>query len=525
MSRSALSLGVARCVVLAVLFAPLVYLCVLSVAANGAGAALERATRPEALSVLLRTIAIALTSTLLAFALGAGAGWVFERRRFVCSGALRLAAFTPLFLPPVLQVAAWERLARPGALLTNFLPFLTTDGGVFPFRHPVTAAVVLAFSYSPVFFFFTTETLRGLPRGYLEALRVTRGGWAGGLRVTLPLCAPALLAAGVVVFTLAFGNYEVPRLLDVSTFSVLIQIEYGVRDDPGSAFALVLPSFLLSAALLVVGFTWLRRRRFAPAGLERGERGWRSERRAGPLAWLLFGGWWSLVVAVPLAVIVELTGGRLDVFAGAWQTDWEKILWGALTHGTAGVVTTALAALLLLPRPGRLARSSALPIWLLLATPSSLLAFALVRAGSSGPFFALYNSWWILVLAEVWRFFPIAFFALDAHLRGVPSEQRDAAAFVPSARTRWLGVHLPLAAPGLVLGAVAVALFASQELSTAVFLAPPGHEPLIVRIYNALHYGPERDVVAALALYHVVSMVFLCGLLMLGGALLRWRWR
>jgi iron(III) transport system permease protein len=153
--------------------------------------------------------------------------------------------------------------------------------------------------------------------------------------------------------------------------------------------------------------------------------------------------------------------------------------------------------------------------------PGSLLGFALARLLGRGPLFAVYDSPAVLVVAAVARFFPLAYFALAAHLRSVPRDAWEAAALLGSRRSRWLGVRLPLAAPGLATGAAAVALLSSAEVSATVLLAVPGSEPLIVRIYNLLHYDPERDLLAALCLIHAASMVVVAAGILGLGRLLR----
>lgn len=506
---------------LALLFlVPAGYLVALSLIREGglSPAAYREAALPGALPLLTRSVLIASGATLLALLLGGTAAAAFERRAFPLRPLLRAGALAPLLVPPVFLVAAWERLAVPGGLLATLLPWCVEEGKPFPIRNAAFAAFLLGLAHSPLLFFFVSQGLRSVPRELVEAARLHAGPAGVWLRIIIPLLLPSIAAGSGIVFTLSFLNYEVPRLLDVTTYPVLINIAYGALDDPGLAFAAASPAIAVAIGLLLAAEAWSDRRGFALAGRESPEV-LGPEGRPGPAAWLVFGGWWASSVLLPLAVLA-LLAGPAATYVLAIRTDGEKVLSGALTALASALAAAGLAAAALLPSGGRPGKWSLL-LWIPLAVPGSLLGFALARLLRSGPLFAVYDSPAVLVVAGVARFFPLAYFALAAHLRSVPADAWEAAGLLGSWRSRWLGVRLPLAAPGLVTGAAAVALLSSAELSATVLLAVPGAEPLIVRIYNLLHYDPERGLLAALCLIHAASMVAVAGTILWLGRWIR----
>ena len=500
------------------LFLPFLYLFVASLDDGGRawGAAFAAASGRESWTLLGRSLILACGSGLIACLLGAGAALVFERRRFPLAGFWRAAALAALVCPPVFQVAVWERLAVPGGLLTFLFPMATDGVSPFPIRNLGFACWLLGLTYSPLFFFLVGTGLRALPPGVVEAARLSRGPVAVYGRVVLPLVAPWFVAAAGVCFPLLFLNYEVPRLLDLYTYPVLIHVEYAARNDPGAAFAVAAPGLVLTLLVVLPCMRWAQRRGFALSGREPGLSPSRPETPPpGAGAWLLFLGWWSLVAVLPVGILAWIAGG-LDAFHRAWLTDWERVGWSAVVAGVTACAAVTLSALLVLSRRGTSGHVG-VSFWVLLALPGSLLGFALISLCQREPLFSLYDSWGILVVAGVFRFFPLAYYALAAHLRTVPASLWEAAQLGPSRLARWGAVGLPLMAPGLMAGAVAVTLFASQELSATVLLAPPGREPLIVRIYNLLHYDPERDVLAALALLQIgVILALTAGWVWLG---------
>lgn len=496
------------------LFVPLVYLAVGAVAGGnlpGFGPEGEGASVGAGAGALVgRSLLLALVGALVACVLGGGAALVFERRRFPLASFWRATALAALVCPPVFQVAVWERLAVPDGVLATLFPFATADGSPFPIRNLGFACWLLGLSYSPVFFLLVGTGLRSLPTELLEAASLHRAGATVGRRIVLPLVAPWLVAAFGVSFPLLFLNYEVPRLLDVYTYPVLIHVEYGAKSDPGAAFAAAVPALLLTLLVLLPCMRWAQRRGFALSGRESGRVLVRAGVRVpGIGAWLLFACWWLLVTALPMGILARIAGGA-DAFHRAWLTDWERVGWSALVTGTTALAAVSLAGLLLWSR-GRRGGHVGVGYWILLALPGSLLAFALVALCQRDPLFSLYDSWGILVVAGVLRFFPLAYYSLAFHLRTIPQPLWEAASLGPSRLARWSRVQLPLLAPGLVAGGIVVALFASQEISAAVLLAPPGQEPLIVRIYNLLHYDPERDVLAALALLQIGAVLAVIG--------------
>ncbi len=495
------------------LLAPLAYLAFQSLWRGGHLSldAYSRALEPRVWPLLLRTALLAAAATLSALCLGGAAGAVFERRKFPFRGFLRVASLGPLVLPPFFHVAVWEGLALPGGPLLALFPLAAEAGKPFPIRNELFVIVILGVSFSPVFFFFVSEGLRAIPRELIDAARITRGPWAVRLRVMLPLAMPSVAAGAGIVFTLTLLDYEVPRLLDVATYPILIHVSYGALDDPGQAFAAALPLFALSAALLVATESWADRRGFALTGRE-GREVLEADFAPGWRAWIVAGGWWAVTVLLPLGGIVWLAG-RPSVVAQAWLTDWEKIGWGTAITLCAAVLASLIAGTLLLPALEE-RRLRLTHLWLPLALPGSLLGFAFIRIFQHGPLFAVYDSPVILVLASTARFVPLALFALRAHLRSVPRDEWDASNLVPGLLARWLKVRIPLALPGLAAGAVGFCLVAANELPATLLLAPPGGEPVIVRIYNLLHYSPERDAMAALCLFHAAGVMLVTALLL-----------
>ena len=507
-----------RAGLLALPFLPIVHLAWLSLARDSglSLSAYAEAARPASLLVLGRTAAIAAGASFIALLAGGAAACVLETRRLPAAGALRLLLLSPLLLPPVFHVASWERLAAADGILAMLAG--TPAGEPFPIRNAPFAAIILGIAYSPIAFFFASRALRSIAAELADAAIVARRPAAAWARVILPLAAPLVATGVALIFTLAFLNYETPRLLDVMTYPVLIQVSYGVLDDPGMAFAAALPGLLIAAAPLVLAGAWAGRKGFAPAARESAEPLGRGA-RDGIAAWVGIAAYLGLTVALPIGVLIGLAGPPAT-YRAALATDGEKVLWGTAIVLAAACASAGCAALVVLHGPRPRVRLGAL-LWMPVALPSALLAYSLVKLLGTGLLFELYDSPFALALAGWLRFFPVACFAAAAHMRGVPEDAWEAAALGSTRGARWLKARIPLAVPGLVTGAAATALLAAGDLPAAVLLAAPGHEPLIVRIYNLLHYDPERDLCAALSVMHMASVLAVVGVILLAGRRLR----
>src|SRR5207247_329697 len=129
----------------------------------------------------------------------------------------------------------------------------------------------------------------------------------GTVRILLPLVAPAVALAALVVFALALTELGVPMFLRVPVYPAAVFARLGgVRYAPGEAFALVLP--LIAVALAVLACERLVARRAVPTlglAIARPPVRLGRWRTAGALAaWLAAG----LAVA-PLAALAVRAGG------------------------------------------------------------------------------------------------------------------------------------------------------------------------------------------------------------------------
>ena len=207
----------------------------------------------------------AVLSTVLTLLAGVPAAYVFARYRFPGKTALRSLAAVPFVLPTVVVALAFGALLGERGLINNTL-INWFDLARPPIRLQNSLPLVLI---AHVFFNFTV-VLR-LVGGYWasadprleEAARVLGASrWRVWREVTLPLAAPALLAAALLVFTFTFAAFGTVLILGGPR---LRTIEIEIYDQAVNQFnlpvAAVLSLLQMAATLgLTVAYTRLVRR-------------------------------------------------------------------------------------------------------------------------------------------------------------------------------------------------------------------------------------------------------------------------
>ena len=223
------------------------------------------------LTLKLATLATVISAVCaLALALGLRE---FARR----SRAVNLLLQIPLSVPHLAMAGALITLIAPSGMLARGAYALGLIGQPADFPALINdqygAGIVLSYvlKEAPFIALMTLALLARLGDEYEQAARVLgASAWQRFRFVTLPLVAPAVVSASLIVFAFIFGAFEVPFILGrpyPAMLSVVAQQRYldvNLMARPG-AIALAVISTLLTAAL---AWAYLRLTR-ALIGLER----------------------------------------------------------------------------------------------------------------------------------------------------------------------------------------------------------------------------------------------------------------
>ncbi len=145
-----------------------------------------------------------------------------------------------------------------------------------------------------------------------------------------------------------------------------------------------------------------------------------------------------------------------------------------------------------------------------LGLPGTVMAIGVLLAFIRPPI-VLYGTIWILLVAYVARFVPLAARSVNATLRQIDPSLEEAARISGATRLgAFWHVLLPLSRPGLAVAFLLVFIPALSELSATILLYTGGTETIAVAIFRLNDLG-QLEVVAALAVF-VIAVTLLVSL-------------
>jgi thiamine transport system permease protein len=489
------------------------------------------------------TVWQAALSTALTVLAGLPGAYLIARYQFRGKNLLRALAGVPFVMPTLVVAAAFNALLGPrGWINLGLMALLRTDAPPLSVMNTL-GAILLAHV-----FYNTTIVLRlvgdfwaHLDPRLVGAARVLGASRARAfLTVTLPLLAPAILAAALLVFIFDFTSFGVILVLGGPQFATLeVEIYRQTVNlfNLPAAGALALLQLACTLGFTVL-YTRLAARVTAPLSLRPqtfAQRPLRS-RRARLAAALVIGGLILLLVA-PLAALALRSVTRLEVGRGEQtQTGFtlafyrelfvnrrESIFYAppfaAVGNSLAVAGTTvALSLALGLPAAFALARPSRLgaladPLLMLpLGTSAVTLGFGFLITFNRPPL-----DWraspLLLPLAHTLVAFPFVVRALLPALRGIRPQLRRAAAALGAGPARVLReIDLPLVGRAVFVGGAFAFAISLGEFGATALIARPEFPTIPVAIYRFLGQPGPLNYGQALALSTLLMLVCAAGI-------------
>lgn len=476
---------------------PVGYLAI-AAAAAGDGAWSSSVLDARQRALLYNTAALGLGTALLSTAIGTPLGLAMARIRLPGKPLLRIALAAPLLLPPYVAGVAWTHLASPRGPLAA----VAGRDRLADWTYSLPAAVVvLSLILYPLSMLATEVALRRIDGRLEEAGLVHAAPGRVLRRITLPLAAPSLLAAGLVIFVLAVSDFGVPGLLRVRVYTTEVFTAFAAFYDFSRAMILAVPLLLLcltmaiAAAFLLVDSIGAPRRAAGTPAIQLDRLGHPALAHAALVA--------AAALVVPLAILVRESmraQSAWSVVAGSRDAIVTSLVTAAA--GATAVVAVAVWLGYARARAGRRLGLLADVVFVsAFAVPSTIVGVGLIALWNRpGPAGVVYGTVGMFLLAHLARFVPVAALVLAASVRYVSISQEEAAAAGGAAwlRTMWR-IVLPQIRPGLAAAWAIAFVLAFGELGVSILVAPPGGATLPIRIYTIIANTPPSHV-AALAL-------------------------
>jgi len=532
-------------------FYPLGSILALSFARSDTGAAqafLKTLASPPIIRVVWFTIWQAVLSTFLTLAIGLPGAYLMARFKFRGKSLIQALAGIPFIMPTLVVAAAFNALLGPrGWLNLALMGLLNLPVPPIQFTNSLVAILVAHVFYN------TTIVLRTVgdfwshldPR-LEQAAQVLGANRVETLRrITLPLLAPAIASAALLVFIFDFTSFGVILILGGPRFATLeVEIYYqtvSLFNLPVAA-SLSIIQLLFTLAMTVL-YTRLNRHISRPLALHSQEYTqrklltWRSRLFAGVVIVILF----TLLVA-PLAALGLRSVTRLEAERGqktpvsngftlAFYRELfinrrESISYNppgtsiAISFGYA-FVTVVLALALGLPAAWGLAQhaesiTSRLfdPILMLpLGTSAVTLGLGFIVALNKPPL-DLRASPVLVPLAHTMVAFPFVVRSLTPALRSIRPRLRQAGAILGASPGQiFQYIDLPLIGRAIIVAATFAFAISLGEFGATSLIARPEFSTVPMAIYRFISQPGALNYGQALALSTILMVVCAGGML------------
>jgi len=205
----------------------------------------------ELLKALGNSLMIGAGSSLLATIFGTMGAIAIVRFKLPGRGAFLAVAALPLVIPYViLGVSMLILFNEVGIPLSAFAAGL--------------AHVVISIPYAML---IVASRLVGFPDNLEEAaMDLGASYWGALLRVTIPICSPALLAAFLLCFTISFDEYSIASFLVGTDATLPVYLYSQLRFPTRLPMVVALAAILMTVTMVVMLLSeWLRRAGQTPA--------------------------------------------------------------------------------------------------------------------------------------------------------------------------------------------------------------------------------------------------------------------
>ncbi|MBN9673696.1 ABC transporter permease [Roseibium aggregatum] len=473
------------------------------------------------LEALLNSIILGVTVTFTCTVVGVFLAFIVARYEIPFGGIVFLLPLSVLIIPELISAQSWIMVFGNNGLVTNALKAL---GIPFPrFYGWFGLVYVMTLTFYVHIFLAALAALRGFDHSLEEAgLSLGTAPLATYFKVVFPTITPAVLSAGLIVFTLVVGNFAIAinlgqrvPLLSVMTYRSFIS-ELGGNPTMQSTLATV--SILLVASVLFLQKWYISKRNYHMVAGRTPPRakltGWKSLLASGSAGFIIV---LSLLPAL-VVLVGSFTQSRgpvmywgqftLDNYSRIWEFNL-AVIGNSLRFATLatvlGVIFATLVSYLLVKKRNPLSATLDYLLLLPLTISGTVLGIALAQGYNTGPL-VLTGTAALMVLAMMLRRLPFGVRNASANLHNISNSLEEASVSlgVPPVRT-FFNIVLPLMAPGIAAAAILTWVTTVAELSASVVIYQAGQETLPIQIFRLI----SSDLMARASAFGVINMIII----------------
>ena len=206
-----------------------------------------------------QAIALALITTVLSIGLGYPIAYWISRYGGDRKILLLILVMLPFWTSYLIRTYAWMIILRDNGVLNGVLRAMgLVDQPLVLLNTDISVILGMTYGFLPFAILPLFVSIDRLDQNLVQAARdLYSSGRAAFLHVTLPLTMPGVIAASILTFIPAMGDYVTPDLLggaQTTTIAKIVQVIFTTgRDWPnGSALAFILMMLTLGGTLLAI---------------------------------------------------------------------------------------------------------------------------------------------------------------------------------------------------------------------------------------------------------------------------------
>ena len=218
-----------------------------------------QATRPEYVPAFLNSLRYASITTVLSIAIGYPIGYWISRYGGRRKVLLLILTMLPFWTSYLIRTYAWMIILRDNGVLNSILQSVGVTTDPIPFLNTDFSVILgMTYGFLPFAILPIYVSIDRLDQDLVLAARdLYANGRQAFLHVTLPMTMPGIIAAALLTFIPAIGDFVTPDLLggaQTNTIAKVVQVIFtSGRDWPyGSALGFVLMVITLGGTLFAL---------------------------------------------------------------------------------------------------------------------------------------------------------------------------------------------------------------------------------------------------------------------------------
>ncbi len=492
-------------------------------------------SNPKTYQVLFNTLFVSVISTIFSTMLGSFFAWLVVRTNMPFAKQIRSAFMFMFFVPPFINAMAWTQMFGPGGYINRiYMKLFNTTEPLFIIYGKWGIILVMSLSFSLVFL-LVCNSLEKMDPALEEAGQMSGAGKFRVLRdITLPIMAPAILSAMLVVFVRQISNFGIPAVMGSGTrYYVLTTRIYNLLgqsfilpDAMALAVTLSMLLILISVAVLILVRIKLKQKEYTVIS------GKSSQPKKVDLGRFGYPAFIACVTVIIITIVIPMISllltaltkayGLMPVPGNLTLNNFRYVLFDLdmsrrgiinsiiLAVGSATCITVIGFYIAYINVKTRLKGRGLLEIISVIpqSIPGTVFALGMILAWGRTIFGVvnIYNTLLIIFLAYCARYLSISVRTITPSLQQLGSSLEEAARISgASQRKVFRDIVLPVIKPGIVGSWFLVLMPTLRELTISVLLWSTGNETIGVAVYN-LQEGGNDIAACALAVIMILLM-------------------